>query len=605
MPEARFRRPLTLSPPTARPDVVLLIVLNTRALGRPYGHINPDGSDLRLTGPDGKTALGYWIEHWDPRGDSRIWVRVPAQGTDRLWLYYGSAQARAASDGAAVFDFFDDFNDGLWTKHPGNPVLTSTEPWEARAICEPSVIVEDGRWRMWYMGCKTSIGTNAALGCATSPDGLAWTKHPGNPILRDPEQAVIRTTVLKHRGTYYLFASDHQWTENSGVINRWTSQDGLRWSNKITVLRPTEPWEKHFHNVGVIVEDDGTWQMLYTTDGPFGYARSRDGVHWTKHTQPVIQGFYGGDPYLAKIAGTYHTWCSRAHRGHLRIYCLTSPDMIHWHGVEHRPQLGYSQPWERGIGRPEVSWDRHLADADLVEHRGQVFMYYGGAQSPFGVTVFDGTMADLAARLRQPLSKWSPSHYGCVEGRQLKVSDNETDAEPLRPLTPKLSDREEYVFEYCVRCEAGYHQNPAATQPEGWSTPTRCVPTASHRATAVIRYGDAKNFARLWAKDNDTTYYEECLDGVWQAPVKLGANRVCDDRWHRWRIEVVGPENRLSIDGRRIGTCRASASLCNRSDLGVGLSTYDTFVAWEDVRVQRGRLAEQAVPVGEEEPAGR
>ena len=210
-----------------------------------------------------------------------------------------------------MFDFFDDFNDGLWTKYPGNPVLTSTEPWEARAICEPSVIVEDGRWRMWYMGCKTSTGTNAALGYATSPDGLSWTKHPSNPILRDPGQAVIRTTVLKHRGTYYLFASDHQWTEKSGVINRWTSKDGLRWSGKTTVLRPTEPWEKHFHNVGVGVEDDGTWKMLYTTDGPFGFAWSRDGVHWTKHPEPVIQGFYGGDPYLAKIAGTYYAWCSR------------------------------------------------------------------------------------------------------------------------------------------------------------------------------------------------------------------------------------------------------------------------------------------------------
>ena len=88
-----YRRAITLDPPTARPDSVVLIVLNTRALGRPYGHIHSDGSDLRLSAPDGKASLRFWIEHWDPHGDSRIWVRVPQQGTDRLWLCYGKAQA--------------------------------------------------------------------------------------------------------------------------------------------------------------------------------------------------------------------------------------------------------------------------------------------------------------------------------------------------------------------------------------------------------------------------------------------------------------------------------------------------------------------------------
>ena len=121
-------------------------------------------------------------------------------------------------------------------------------------ICEPSVLHEDGLFKMWYMGCATGIGYNAALGYATSADGLAWTKHAGNPILRDPKEAVIRTTVLKHQGIYYLFASNHQWTKETGVINRWTSKDGLHWGEKTTVLRPSEPWEGHFHNVGVIVD---------------------------------------------------------------------------------------------------------------------------------------------------------------------------------------------------------------------------------------------------------------------------------------------------------------------------------------------------------------
>ena len=138
-----------------------------------------------------------------------------------------------------------------------------------------------------------------------------------------------------------------------------------------------------------IVDEDGTWKMLYTTDGPWGYAHSQDGLHWTKHKDPVVTGFYGGDPYLKKIGENYYAWHSRAHKGHLRIYCRSSPDMIHWKETYNDPQLGYTQPWEWGIGRSEVHWDRHLADAELLEHDGKVLMYYGGAQCPLQPTDAD------------------------------------------------------------------------------------------------------------------------------------------------------------------------------------------------------------------------
>ena len=138
---------------------------------------------------------------------------------------------------------------------------------------------------------------------------------------------------------------------------------------------------------------------------PWGYAHSADGLDRTKHKDPVVAGFYGGDPSLKKIGANYYAWHSRTHRGHLRIYCRSSPDMIHWEETDNHPQLGYTQPWERGIGRPEVYWDRHLADAELLEHAGKVIMLYGGAQCPLGVAVFDGTFAQLAARLMMEAMK--------------------------------------------------------------------------------------------------------------------------------------------------------------------------------------------------------
>jgi len=493
------------------------------------------------------------------------------------------------SDITNTFDFFDDFNDGIWTKYSGNPILTKTESWEAACICEPSVIYEDGIFKMWYMGCKTVAGHNAALGYATSKDGFVWKKHSGNPILSGSEEAIIRPTVTKHNGTYYLFASDYQYANDArGIINRWISKDGLNWSGKTIILTPTESWEKFFENTGIIVDDDGTWQMIYTTeDGPFGYAYSSDGLHWTKKSTPVISGFYGGDPCLRKIGNKYYIWYSLFHKERARIHCSWSTDMIHWQKVYNNPQIGYTEPWERGIGRPEVRYDRHLTDADLCEHNGKVFMYYQGAQTPFGVAVFDGTFSQLAARLDQPpLLKWAESPYGSVENKELKISDNETGADPIYEKTAEFSEQGRYVIEFRVRCYAGYRQEKTSKEENGWSTKTKCYADTSCQVQAVMRYIDKNNFTRFWIKDNNTTFYQERVGDVWGDAINIGANNICDTDWHNWKIVVDKDNNQLYIDEKYIGAHKSSSTFVNRKDLKIGFSVYNTYASFDDVRVQ-------------------
>lgn len=597
----QYHRTVTLDPPTKLPGDVVLVVFTTDAFGSPYRHINPDGSDVRFTTPDTGAPLDYWMERWDPAGVSKVWIKAANAGTEKVLVWYGNTDATPVSDGIRVFDFFDDFNDGIWTKYDGNPVMTRTEPWEARAICEPSVIHEDGVFKMWYMGCKSSAGHNAALGYATSPDGLAWTKHAGNPILRDPKEAVIRTTVIKHRGKYYLFASDHQWTKETGVINRWVSQDGLIWTDKTTVLRPTQPWEKHFHNVHVVV-NNGTWKMLYTTDGPFGYAHSDDGLNWIKHAQPVLTGFYGGDPYLIKIGDTFYAWHSQLHNGELLIYGRKSTDMIHWQMIGTGPQLGYTQPWERGIGRPEVHWNIHLTDAELIEHDGRVWMYYQGSQCPLGIAWFDGTFAQLAeAMANPPMQQWAASHYNCVEDNQLKVSHNATNSHPIYENATHFSDGDKYVVEFRARCCAGYREEATQVVSEGWSSQTKCFPASIHGIAGVVRYVDNKNFARFRIEDDETTYYGECVGGVWTTPANVGPNHACDATWHCWKVVVDGEDNQLYIDGKHIGTHESSPILTNREDLKIGFSVRDTFASFDDVRVRKHCLPEPAAQIGREE----
>jgi hypothetical protein len=78
-----------------------------------WNKVNADGSDIRFADAQGN-PLNYYIESWDATNQQAIiWVKVPsilAGGSTTIYLYYGNSQATDASDGNAVFEFFDDFN---------------------------------------------------------------------------------------------------------------------------------------------------------------------------------------------------------------------------------------------------------------------------------------------------------------------------------------------------------------------------------------------------------------------------------------------------------------------------------------------------------------
>ncbi len=78
-----------------------------------FSKANADGSDIRFAADDG-TLLPYWIEEWDSVNQTaKIWVKIPsllANSSITIYMYYGNPSAVSESNGEAVFDFFDDFN---------------------------------------------------------------------------------------------------------------------------------------------------------------------------------------------------------------------------------------------------------------------------------------------------------------------------------------------------------------------------------------------------------------------------------------------------------------------------------------------------------------
>ena len=63
--------------------------------------------------------------------------------------------------------------------------LGSSGSWDDNYACFGTVLYFEGIWHMWYSGGRTGTGGGmgtTGIGYATSPDGIAWTKHTANPL---------------------------------------------------------------------------------------------------------------------------------------------------------------------------------------------------------------------------------------------------------------------------------------------------------------------------------------------------------------------------------------------------------------------------------------
>ena len=587
----RYERVISLNPATAGPDSVVEITLTPQLMGKPYRNISEEAADLRFVSADTKQPLKYWIEKWDPTGNSTIWVKVEKAGTAKVMMLYGNPRAESQSNGEGVFDFFDDFNNGIWTKPVDYPIYTPSMdrnyPDAGRKLganlCEPSVIFEDGIFKMWYSseelpwkGLDRKLPRGMAY--ATSKDGILWERYPKHPlIVEEWPDSICRCYVMKHKDTYYHFAINVEMGE--GSIIRWTSKDGIHWEDKVKVLTPSANFIGQlfaYQNPAVFVDDDGTWKMLINNGHGTSLATSKDGLHWTKWNDGAAVLTPGGDPFVKKIGDTYFCWHSEQRGGPLCISVSWSKDLIHWtSGPGYKnPQIGHTQPWERGLGTVDIQCDEHIADAHLVEHGGKIWMYYCGTQSQFGVATFDGTWEELAERTlhNPPLSKWrTESMFGAVDGKELRMSDDASKIRPLVVNAATFSDAEGYIFEFRARSCGG----------------------ASYQMMPVVRYVNDNFLGRFQLHNNETTWYQEVRER-WKngqvasiGTINTGPNDICDHKWHNWRIVVKNEKNTLYIDDRLIGSCESMPQLVNRTDLKVGFSTFDTFAAFDNVRVRK------------------
>jgi predicted GH43/DUF377 family glycosyl hydrolase len=183
---------------------------------------------------------------------------------------------------------------------------------------DPSVILDDGTYRMFYTCIDPSGETTFAVICeATSGDGLTWTNVPdrgaidGLVLAGQPgswDEHLETSFIFKRNGQYFLYYSGYK-TDGLPVIGfpasvgLAVSTDGVNFTRVQDgpVLSPTEgALDNDAIYAPTIVEQNGVFTMIYAghcynncpngedSDVTLLSATSTDGTNWTKNADPVI-----------------------------------------------------------------------------------------------------------------------------------------------------------------------------------------------------------------------------------------------------------------------------------------------------------------------------
>jgi predicted GH43/DUF377 family glycosyl hydrolase len=163
--------------------------------------------------------------------------------------------------------------DGVsWKRMSDQPVLSPTQPWEKVAVMCPDVLWDshDQVYKMWYSGGEQYEPD--AIGYATSPDGLHWTKHADNPIFQaDPQiewekAKVTACQVVKQDGWYLLFYIGFRDVDHAqiGVARSRNGVTDWRRSPANPIVRPTPGgWDADACYKPYAIFDGKQWLLWY------------------------------------------------------------------------------------------------------------------------------------------------------------------------------------------------------------------------------------------------------------------------------------------------------------------------------------------------------
>lgn len=239
-------------------------------------------------------------------------------------------------------------SDGISWNTCGKVLAKGAEnSWET-ALSSFSVILNEGKYEMWYTGYNPSEQL-ARIGYATSSNGISWTKYEGNPVLSPggnggwDDWNIYSPSVLKDGSTYKMWYGAQNYQYSQSRIGYATSSDGISWTkyngNPILIPGGNGGWDDKHVTEHFVMKEGTLYEMWYCGQdnsdvAQIGLATSSDGVSWTKdEDNPVLLvGSYGSWDSFALAMGSvvhdganYKLWYHGFNRVIIRIGLAFSP----------------------------------------------------------------------------------------------------------------------------------------------------------------------------------------------------------------------------------------------------------------------------------------
>jgi sucrose-6-phosphate hydrolase SacC (GH32 family) len=174
--------------------------------------------------------------------------------------------------------------------------------WDDYRVASPVVIKDaDGRYRMWYLGCRLAMAEHlCGVGHASSTDGIVWEKN-AQPVFVPPDALhqdnLEEIAVVKASGRYLLWYSVAAAAEagrRHASVHLASSTDGWTWKAESQILEePFEITPTIEHSVG---HDGQRFHMWYVRGGE------------TRHKSPLLVHLSSSDGKAWEPSGETALW---------------------------------------------------------------------------------------------------------------------------------------------------------------------------------------------------------------------------------------------------------------------------------------------------------
>lgn len=161
-------------------------------------------------------------------------------------------------------------NDGIsWTPNSTVVPFIPTTGFGTNGVMEPTVVKEDSGYKMWF----TSSDGNWSMGMATSEDGKIWSSYSNNPVLRGDNvwdgTQVVGPSVLIDQGIYKMWYNSNSNNQTlPSTINFASSVDGVNWEktadyNPVISRGSGTSFDAKYIAEGSIINVNGTNMIYY------------------------------------------------------------------------------------------------------------------------------------------------------------------------------------------------------------------------------------------------------------------------------------------------------------------------------------------------------